>query len=63
MAEDDELRTKTFAMVAEATSSGEDRVTLALNQMKNVQLLRNAENNLPELVSAGREMYDRLWKK
>lgn len=62
LAEDDELRTKTFSMATEATSSCEDRVTLALNQMKNVQLVHNAEkgkydNNLPELVSAGREMF------
>lgn len=59
---DDELRTKTFAMATEATSSCEDRVTLALNQMKNVQLVHDAEkgkydNNLPGLVSAGREMF------
>lgn len=62
LAEDDELRTKTFAMAAEATSSCEDRVTLALNQMKNVQLVHKAEkgeydSNLPVLVSAGREMF------
>ena len=59
---DDELRAKTFAMATEATSSCEDRVTLALNQMKNVQLVHDAEkgkydNNLPGLVSAGREMF------
>lgn len=62
LAKDDELRAKTFAMATEATSSCEDRVTLALNQMKNVQLVHDAEkgkydNNLPELVSAGREMF------
>jgi len=62
LAEDNELRAKTFAMATEATSSCEDRVTLALNQMKNVQLVHDAEkgkydNNLPGLVSAGREMF------
>ena len=60
--EDGELRAKTFAMATEATSSCEDRVTLALNKMKNVQLVHNAEkgefnNNLPGLVSVGREMF------
>lgn len=62
LAEDDELRVKTFAMAREATSSCEDRVTLALNQMKNVQQVHNAEKGefdktLPELVSVGREMF------
>ncbi|EAP9889253.1 E3 ubiquitin--protein ligase [Salmonella enterica] len=62
LAEDDVLRAKTFAMATEATSSCEDRVTLALHQMKNVQLVHNAEkgvydNNLPGLVSTGREMF------
>ncbi|MFP2790060.1 NEL-type E3 ubiquitin ligase domain-containing protein [Enterobacter ludwigii] len=62
LAKDDELRAKTFAMATEATSSCEDRVTFALNQMKNEQLVHDAEkgkydNNLPELVSAGREMF------
>ncbi|MBF0035873.1 E3 ubiquitin--protein ligase [Citrobacter freundii] len=62
LAEDDELRAKTFAMATEATSSCEDRVTLALNDMKNVQLVHNAEkgkydNNFPGLVSVGREMF------
>ncbi|EMJ9774060.1 E3 ubiquitin--protein ligase [Morganella morganii] len=62
LAEDDVLRVKTFAMATEATSSCEDRVTLALNQMKNVVRLHDAEkgkydNNLSELVSAGREMF------
>ncbi|HBA9513583.1 TPA: E3 ubiquitin--protein ligase, partial [Escherichia coli] len=62
LAEDNELRAKTFAMATEATSSCEDRVTLALNQMKNVQLVHNAEKgvydkNIPGLVSAGREMF------
>ena len=59
---DDELRAKTFAMATEAASSCEDRVTLALNQMKNVQLAHDAEkgkydNSLTRLVSAGREMF------
>ncbi|WP_000485216.1 NEL-type E3 ubiquitin ligase domain-containing protein, partial [Escherichia coli] len=62
LAEDNELRAKTFAMATEATSSCEDRVTLALNQMKNVQLVHNAEKgiydkDIPGLVSAGREMF------
>ncbi|ENY9400322.1 NEL-type E3 ubiquitin ligase domain-containing protein [Salmonella enterica] len=62
LAEDDVLRAKTFAMATEATSSCEDRITLALHQMKNVQLVHNAEkgvydNNLPGLVSTGREMF------
>ncbi|EJT5170048.1 E3 ubiquitin--protein ligase, partial [Salmonella enterica] len=51
-----------FAMATEATSSCQDRITLALHQMKNVQLVHNAEkgvydNNLPGLVSTGREMF------
>lgn len=62
LVDDDELRAKTFAMATEATSSCEDRVTLALNKMKNVQLVHNAEKgefneNLPGLVSVGREMF------
>ncbi|ELD4946640.1 E3 ubiquitin--protein ligase [Salmonella enterica] len=62
LAEDDVLRAKTFTMATEATSSCEDRVTFALHQMKNVQLVHNAEkgvydNNLPGLVSTGREMF------
>lgn len=62
LAEDNALREKTFAMAKEATSSCEDRVTLALNQMKTVQLLHNAEKgefneDLPGLVSVGREMF------
>ncbi|MET4860603.1 NEL-type E3 ubiquitin ligase domain-containing protein [Morganella morganii] len=62
LAEDDALRVKTFAMATGATSSCEDRVTLALNQMKNVVRIHDAEkgkydNNLSELVSAGREMF------
>ncbi|HHZ8503216.1 TPA: NEL-type E3 ubiquitin ligase domain-containing protein [Morganella morganii] len=62
LAEDDALRVKTFAMATEAMSSCEDRVTLALNQMKNVVRIHDAEkgkydNNLSELVSAGREMF------
>ncbi|EHH5783563.1 E3 ubiquitin--protein ligase [Salmonella enterica] len=62
LAEDDVLRAKTFAMATEATSSCEDRITLALHQMKNVQLVHNAEkgvydNNLPGLVSTGREIF------
>ncbi|EBF0275620.1 E3 ubiquitin--protein ligase [Salmonella enterica] len=62
VAEDGALRAKTFAMATEATSSCEDRVTLALHQMKNVQLVHNAEkgkydNNLAALVATGREMF------
>ncbi|EBW6578327.1 E3 ubiquitin--protein ligase [Salmonella enterica subsp. enterica serovar Newport] len=62
LAEDDALRAKTFAMATEATSSCEDRATLALHQMKNVQLVHNAEkgeydNNLAALVATGREMF------
>ena len=62
LAEDDSLRAKTFSMATEATSSCEDRVTLALNQMKNVQLVHHAakgkyDNNYSELVSVGREMF------
>lgn len=60
--EDDELRAKTVAMAAESTSSCEDRVTMAMNQMKTVQLVHQAEKGLfdehiPELVAAGREMF------
>ncbi|AVZ83636.1 hypothetical protein DBV23_16445 [Edwardsiella ictaluri] len=62
LANDDELRAKTFAMATESTSSCEDRVTLAMNSMKSVQLLHNAEkgkfdNDIPGLVSVGREMF------
>jgi len=62
LAEVDELRAKTFTMATEATSSCEDRVTIALNQMKNVQQVHDAEkgkydNNLPVLVSKAREMF------
>ncbi|EDT6888572.1 E3 ubiquitin--protein ligase [Salmonella enterica subsp. enterica] len=62
LAEDDALRAKTFAMATEATSSCEDRATLALHQMQNVQLVHNAEkgeydNNLAALVATGREMF------
>ncbi|EGP1490051.1 E3 ubiquitin--protein ligase [Salmonella enterica] len=62
LAEDDVLRAKTFAMATEATSSCQDRITLALHHMKNVQLVHNAEkgvydNNLPGLASTGREMF------
>ncbi|WP_447515999.1 NEL-type E3 ubiquitin ligase domain-containing protein [Edwardsiella ictaluri] len=60
--QDDELRAKTFAMAMESTSSCEDRVTLAMNNMKSVQLVHNAEkgefdSDIPGLVSAGREMF------
>ncbi|EEI5823837.1 E3 ubiquitin--protein ligase [Salmonella enterica] len=66
LAEDEALRAKTFAMATEATASCQDRVTLALHQMKNVQLVHDAEkgqydNNLwgsdqfwAELVQPGR---------
>ena len=62
LAEDDSLRAKTFTMATEATSTCEDRVTLALNQMKNVQQVHYAEkgkydNNLLGLISTGREMF------
>ncbi|EJJ4223529.1 leucine-rich repeat domain-containing protein [Salmonella enterica] len=62
LSEDNALRAKTFAMATEATSSCEDRVTLALHQMQNVQLVHNAEkgkydNNLAALVVTGREMF------
>ncbi|EPM4339926.1 SPI-2 type III secretion system effector E3 ubiquitin transferase SspH2 [Salmonella enterica] len=43
LAEDEALRANTFAMATEATSSCEDRVTFFLHQMKNVQLVHNAE--------------------
>ncbi|EOD7118545.1 SPI-2 type III secretion system effector E3 ubiquitin transferase SspH2 [Salmonella enterica subsp. enterica serovar Typhimurium] len=62
LAEDEALRANTFAMVTEATSSCEDRVTFFLHQMKNVQLVHNAEkgqydNDLAALVATGREMF------
>ncbi|ECE7030574.1 SPI-2 type III secretion system effector E3 ubiquitin transferase SspH2 [Salmonella enterica subsp. enterica] len=62
LAEDEALRANTFAMATEATSSCEDRVTFFLHQMKNVQLLHNAEkgqydNDLAALVATGREMF------
>ncbi|EDV2610587.1 E3 ubiquitin--protein ligase [Salmonella enterica subsp. enterica] len=62
LAEDDALRANTFALATEATSSCEDRVTFFLHQMKNVQLVHNAEkgqydNNLAVLVATGREMF------
>ena len=62
LADDSELRAKTFAMAREATSSCEDRVTLALNLMKNVQLVNNAErgtydDNITGLFAVGREMF------
>ncbi|EDQ9657906.1 SPI-2 type III secretion system effector E3 ubiquitin transferase SspH2 [Salmonella enterica subsp. enterica serovar Braenderup] len=61
LAEDEALRANTFAMATEATSSCEDRVTFFLHQMKNVQLVHNAEkgqydNDLAALVATGREM-------
>ncbi|ENL8184023.1 SPI-2 type III secretion system effector E3 ubiquitin transferase SspH2 [Salmonella enterica] len=62
LAEDEVLRANTFAMATEATSSCEDRVTFFLHQMKNVQLVHNAEkgqydNDLAALVATGREMF------
>ncbi|WP_197901929.1 SPI-2 type III secretion system effector E3 ubiquitin transferase SspH2 [Salmonella enterica] len=62
LAEDEALRANTFAMATEATSSCEDRVTFFLHQMKNVQLVHNAEkgqydNELAALVATGREMF------
>ncbi|ELD3825331.1 type III secretion system effector E3 ubiquitin transferase SspH2 [Salmonella enterica] len=62
LAEDEALRAKTFAMATEATASCQDRVTLALHQMKNVQLVHDTEkgqydNNLVVLVATGREMF------
>ncbi|EDU9326431.1 E3 ubiquitin--protein ligase, partial [Salmonella enterica subsp. enterica] len=55
-------RARTFVMATEATSSCEDRVTFFLHQMRNVQLVHNAEkgeydDNLAALVAAGREMF------
>ncbi|UDW99570.1 SPI-2 type III secretion system effector E3 ubiquitin transferase SspH2 [Salmonella enterica] len=62
LAEDEALRANTFAMATEATSSCEDRVTFFFYQMKNVQLVHNAEkgqydNDLAALVATGREMF------
>ncbi|ECQ7479406.1 E3 ubiquitin--protein ligase [Salmonella enterica] len=62
LAEDEELRARTFAMATEATSSCEDRVTFFLHQMRNVQLVHNAEkgeydDNLAALVATGRVMF------
>ncbi|HFY8368858.1 TPA: SPI-2 type III secretion system effector E3 ubiquitin transferase SspH2 [Salmonella enterica subsp. enterica serovar Typhimurium] len=62
LAEDEALRANTFAMATETTSSCEDRVTFFLHQMKNVQLVHNAEkgqydNDLAALVATGREMF------
>ncbi|EPW1450070.1 NEL-type E3 ubiquitin ligase domain-containing protein [Salmonella enterica subsp. houtenae serovar 43:z4:z23:-] len=62
LAEDEELRARTFVMATEATSSCEDRVTFFLHQMRNVQLVHNAEkgeydDNLAALVVTGREMF------
>ncbi|EJW7426129.1 SPI-2 type III secretion system effector E3 ubiquitin transferase SspH2 [Salmonella enterica] len=62
LAVDEALRANTFAMATEATSSCEDRVTFFLHQMKNVQLVHNAEkgqydNDLAALVATGREMF------
>ncbi|EGJ9195971.1 type III secretion system effector E3 ubiquitin transferase SspH2 [Salmonella enterica] len=62
LAEDEELRANTFALATEATSSCEDRITFFLHQMKNLQLVHNAEkgeydNNLAALVATGREMF------
>ncbi|EDM1358346.1 SPI-2 type III secretion system effector E3 ubiquitin transferase SspH2 [Salmonella enterica subsp. enterica serovar Newport] len=62
LAEDEALRANTFAMATEATSSCEDRVTFFLHQMKNVQLVHNAEkgqydNDIAALVATGREMF------
>ncbi|EAN8971384.1 E3 ubiquitin--protein ligase [Salmonella enterica] len=62
LAEDDALRANTFALATEATSSCEDRVTFFLHQMRNVQLVHNAEkgeydDNLAALVATGRVMF------
>ncbi|ECF6076898.1 E3 ubiquitin--protein ligase, partial [Salmonella enterica subsp. houtenae] len=62
LAEDEELRANTFALATEATSSCEDRITFFLHQMRNIQLVHNAEkgkydNNLAALVATGREMF------
>ncbi|EDZ4992522.1 E3 ubiquitin--protein ligase [Salmonella enterica] len=62
LAEDDALRANTFTLATEATSSCEDRVTFFLHQMRNVQLVHNAEkgeydNNLAALVATGRVMF------
>ncbi len=62
LAEDDALRANTFTLATEATSNCEDRVTFFLHQMRNVQLVHNAEkgeydNNLAALVATGRVMF------
>ncbi|EIL0494609.1 E3 ubiquitin--protein ligase [Salmonella enterica] len=62
LAEDDALRANTFTLATEATSSCEDRVTFFLHQMRNVQLVHNAEkgeydDNLAALVATGRVMF------
>ncbi|ECD8072382.1 E3 ubiquitin--protein ligase [Salmonella enterica] len=62
LAEDDALRANTFTLATEATSNCEDRVTFFLHQMRNVQLVHNAEkgeydDNLAALVATGRVMF------
>ncbi|EBP2515793.1 E3 ubiquitin--protein ligase [Salmonella enterica] len=62
LAEDDALRANTFTLATEATSSCEDRVTFFLHQMRNIQLVHNAEkgeydDNLAALVATGRMMF------
>lgn len=56
------LRETTFAVAQEATTSSEDRVTLAWNDMQKVALVYDVENGtwddrLPELITAGCEMF------
>ncbi len=56
------LRETTFAVAQEATTSCEDRVTLAWNDMQKVALVYDVENGtwddrLPELMTAGCEMF------
>ncbi|ECJ6124902.1 E3 ubiquitin--protein ligase [Salmonella enterica] len=62
LAEDDALRANTFTLATEATSNCEDRVTFFLHQMRNAQLVHNAEkgeydDDLAALVATGRVMF------
>ncbi|QTP13980.1 NEL-type E3 ubiquitin ligase domain-containing protein [Serratia symbiotica] len=62
LAETPALRETTFAVAQEATTSCEDRVTLAWNDMQKVALVYDVESGtwddrLPELMTAGCEMF------
>ncbi|QLH61886.1 hypothetical protein SYMBAF_01585 [Serratia symbiotica] len=62
LAETPALRETTFAVAQEATTSCEDRVTLAWNDMQKVALVYDVENGawddrLPELMTVGCEMF------